>query len=161
MLEARDFNALLDQIYDGLVEVDALGYIKRWNKGAERLTGYEARSIVGRHFQRQPAKHVSPSGQQLADAEIPLLLTIKDGVPREAIAHRNHAEGYRVSLITRSFPIFAGSDRPAGGIEIFSDNKALIAGFLATISGVSPFNSGCIAMKDSATGDRGDRGALS
>ncbi len=128
-IDGSDLGELLDQLFDGLVEVDPHGRITRWNKGAERLTGYPAARIVGKSFLKQPAKHVSPSGREIQDTQQPLLQTVRDGVPREALAYITHADGFRMTLITRCIPLYRGREHPASAVELFSDNRALIAAF--------------------------------
>ncbi len=120
---------MFDQLFDGLVEIDARGRVTRWNRSAERLTGYPAARVVGKAFLKQPAKHVTPSGREIAETRQPLLQTVKDGIPREALAYVTHAEGYRLTFITRCFPIFHNREHPMGAIELFNDNKGLIAAF--------------------------------
>jgi len=128
-IDGSDLDQLLDQLFDGLVEIDGRGHITHWNRGAERLTGYPAARVVGKPFLKQPAKHVSPSGREIPEAQQPLLQTGRDGIPRDALAYVNHAEGYRITVFTRCFPIYRGHEQPAGAIELFTDNKALIAAF--------------------------------
>ncbi len=134
MIDGNDLSRLMDSLFDGLVEVDGRGRVTRWNKGAERLTGYPASRVEGKSFLKQPAKHVSPSGVDIAEAEHPLLQTLKDGIPRETLAYMTHAEGYRLTLVTRCFPMFQEHEEPVRAIELFNDNKALIAAFHAAES---------------------------
>ncbi len=128
-IDGNDLVQLFDQLFDGLVEVDPRGRVMRWNRTAERMTGYAASKVLGKSFLKQPAKHVSPSGRELPETRQPLLQTAKDGIPRDALAYITHAEGYRLTLITRCFPVFDGREHPVGAIELFNDNKALIAAF--------------------------------
>ncbi|WP_437818170.1 hybrid sensor histidine kinase/response regulator [Sorangium sp. So ce1078] len=45
------FRLLVETIQDyAIFLLDAGGYVSTWNPGAERIKGYEAREIVGRHF---------------------------------------------------------------------------------------------------------------
>ena len=45
------FRLLVEEVRDyAIFMLDAEGYVTTWNKGAERINGYEAREIVGRHF---------------------------------------------------------------------------------------------------------------
>lgn len=41
---------IIDQIHDAVVSTDLDGYITSWNKGAERLYGFAASEILGRHI---------------------------------------------------------------------------------------------------------------
>ncbi len=128
-IEASDLQELLKQLFDGLIEIDDRGRIVGWNKSAERLTGFAASRVIGRHFLKQPARHVTPSGREIPEAQQPLLQTLQDGIPREALAYLTHAEGYRLTMITRCFPVYRGREQPSGAIELLSDNKSLIAAF--------------------------------
>lgn len=51
MKSEQRFRSLIDSIDDyAIFMLDELGYIKSWNKGAEKLTGYSGHDIVGKHF---------------------------------------------------------------------------------------------------------------
>jgi diguanylate cyclase (GGDEF)-like protein len=63
---------------------------------------------------------------------VSLLSTIRDGRPRESISYLNHADGYRLTTICRTLPIFDRRHKVKGALEIFTDNKALIAAFQAS-----------------------------
>lgn len=123
--------SLANRLFDGVVEVDTRGRITLWNLAAQRITGYSAEAIVGRHIQEQPARHVSEAGNGLPESLVPLLMMLHDGLPREGLAHLNHADGYRLTVILRTSPILDKRRRIVGGVEIFTDNKALIAAFQA------------------------------
>ncbi len=40
---------VIDQIHDAVISTDLQGYVTSWNKGAERLYGYRADEMLGRH----------------------------------------------------------------------------------------------------------------
>ncbi len=120
---------LADLLFDGLLEVDKEGRITGWNKAAERITGHPPREILGRTCQQQPARHVSESGADLPDGLIPLLMTIQDGQRRESIGYLNHADGYRLAILSRTAPIFNDQRKIVGALELFNDNKSLINAF--------------------------------
>ncbi|PYV37856.1 MAG: histidine kinase, partial [Acidobacteria bacterium] len=45
------FRLLVESVSDnGLFMLDPDGYVRSWNLGAERLEGYRADEIVGKHF---------------------------------------------------------------------------------------------------------------
>ena len=47
----RNFRLLVDGITDyAIYMLDTEGHITNWNKGAERINGYKAKDIVGKHF---------------------------------------------------------------------------------------------------------------
>jgi diguanylate cyclase (GGDEF)-like protein len=131
MKEVDRSDELAERLFDGLVQIDLRGRISFWNQAAERITGYSANAIIGMPYQQQPARHVSEGGNDLPDALVPLLMTVKDGLAREALAYLNHADGYRLTTITRTAPLWDKKRRICGGLELFNDNKALIASFHA------------------------------
>jgi PAS domain S-box-containing protein len=47
------FRLLVESVIDyAIVAIDAEGFINSWNHGAQRITGFSATEIVGRHFSR-------------------------------------------------------------------------------------------------------------
>ena len=49
--EQRDFRLLIDGIIDyGVFMLDLNGVVQTWNSGAERMNGYTAGEIIGKHF---------------------------------------------------------------------------------------------------------------
>ncbi len=129
MKESDKFERLAERLFDGLLEINSTGRITAWNKAAERITGYPADKLIGKQYQKHPAKHVSESGKELPDGVTPLLLTLKDGLPREALAYLIHADGYRAPVITRTLAVWDESGKISGALELFNDNKGLIAAF--------------------------------
>ena len=123
--------SVADRLFDGMVEVDHKGHITFWNGSAERITGYKGASILGKHFQEQPARHISEAGGILPNVLVPLLTTAEDGKLRESLTHIDHADGYRLTVLVRTAPIYDKRRKLAGAVEIFTDNKALIAAFRA------------------------------
>jgi PAS domain S-box-containing protein len=45
-------NSLLDSVVDGVISIDPLGIIKRFNKSAERIFGYTADEVHGQNVQK-------------------------------------------------------------------------------------------------------------
>lgn len=41
---------IIDQIHDSVISTDLAGYVTSWNKGAERLYGYRAEEVTGKHI---------------------------------------------------------------------------------------------------------------
>jgi PAS domain S-box-containing protein len=57
------FRLLVDRVTDyAIFMLDVNGYIATWNSGAERIKGYAAEEIVGRHFRTFYPKDVADSG---------------------------------------------------------------------------------------------------
>jgi PAS domain S-box-containing protein len=41
---------IIDQIHDSVISTDLAGYVTSWNKGAERLYGYQSQEVMGKHI---------------------------------------------------------------------------------------------------------------
>src|SRR5574341_1264961 len=93
MKDRINFHQIADSLFEGVVVVDAKGQITSWNKGAERITGHPSLKMMGAPYQSCPAKHLAANGRELPAETISLLLTLKDGQPREALAYLSHSEG--------------------------------------------------------------------
>jgi len=131
MDEERIPGALADRLFDGLMEIDVKRRVRLWNRSATRMTGYTAEQVLGKAYNAQPAHHVSEAGLELPDGLVPLLGTVRDGQPREAMGYFVHADGYRLTTLVRTQPLFDRRHRLVGAVEIFTDNKGLIAAFQA------------------------------
>ncbi len=121
--------ALADRLFDGVVEIDGTGQVTLWNPAAERITGFAADKVLGRHYQQQPARQVNETGAGISDLSVPLLMTLHDGIPREALGYFNHADGYRLTTIVRTAALYDSQGRLDGAIQVFNENRALIAAF--------------------------------
>jgi diguanylate cyclase (GGDEF)-like protein/PAS domain S-box-containing protein len=128
MAEAEEIRRLADSLFDGVVQVDSVGRIILWNHSAERIVGIPASRVVGKFYQRQIV-HFDESGNRLADEHNPILQTLRDGIQRETILHLKHADGFRVVVAARTLAMQASDGKIAGAIQIFNDNKAMIAAF--------------------------------
>jgi PAS domain S-box-containing protein len=59
----RNFRLLVEGVTDyAIFMLDPEGYVVNWNAGAERITGYKARQIVGKHFSVLHAPHDREAG---------------------------------------------------------------------------------------------------
>lgn len=124
-LESQFHKSLVDNLYDGVYFVNTDRRITYWNKGAERITGHPAHSVVGRLCNDNVLDHVTDDGQHLCKDGCPLLATITDGEPREAEVHLRHADGYRVPVLVRTSPIRDEQGNVIGAVEVFSNNQSL------------------------------------
>jgi two-component system sensor kinase FixL len=59
---------IIDQIHDSVVSTDLDGYVTSWNKGAERLFGYTAEEMLGKHIAEvyPPEEHAFLQNQVIA-----------------------------------------------------------------------------------------------
>ncbi|HEX2697443.1 MAG TPA: PAS domain-containing protein, partial [Anaerolineales bacterium] len=129
MKDTKEFLQLANSMFNGLVQIDSDGWVVLWNTAAERITGYSSRQLVGKPFADKSPKHLSDDGKELQKDSAPLLMTIKDGRPREVFLSIQHADGYQIPVIIRTSPIKDEKGKIIGGVEIFTDNRHTIASF--------------------------------
>lgn len=127
MPEDRDFyKELVDNLYDGVYFVNRERLITYWNKGAERITGYQSSQVVGHHCYDNLLNHVTANGVQLCVGRCPLAACMEDGVVREADVFLHHADGHRVPVLVRAAPLRDAEGKIFGAVETFSSDAGLI-----------------------------------
>ena len=116
LVEAEEENArqaqVLDQIHDSVITMDLAGYITSWNKGAERLFGYNADEALGRNILFLYADEDEEDGQ--ADAFL-------EHGGRELEVRRRRKSG-EIFWATLSLSTMSdGEGQPTGLIAYLSD----------------------------------------
>ena len=99
------------EIY-GIFMLDENGIVKTWNKGAQRIIGYQASEIIGRNFNIFFTKE---DQQQLVPEQVRELIKIKEVVTKE---------GWRVK---KNGDLFLGD---ISATAQFDDNKILVGIFI-------------------------------
>ncbi len=127
MKGSRLFENVFDSLYDGAYVVDTERQIVHWNRAAEKLSGYKAKDVVGRHCQDDILEHVDAEGHNLCEGECPLAKTLRDGRRREAVVFLHHKKGHRVPVLIRVSPIVGEDGAVEGAVEVFSDNSSAMA----------------------------------
>ena len=121
------FRGILDNLHDGVYFVDMNRRITYWNKGAEKITGYESSEAVGRSCSENLLVHIDDEGVNLCKAGCPLAQTLMDGRERETEAYLQHKDGHRLPVVIRVSPLRDSSGRIVGAVESFSDNSSKAA----------------------------------
>jgi diguanylate cyclase (GGDEF)-like protein/PAS domain S-box-containing protein len=121
------YRDVLDTLFDGVYFVDRERRITFWSKTAAKMTGYEAREVVGRRCADNILVHVDGEGTSLCEGLCLLARTIEDGEPREANVFLHHRKGHRMPVSVRVAPIRNAEGRITGGVEVFSDNSRRLA----------------------------------
>ena len=116
------YKEMLDSFYEGVYFVDNSRTITFWNKGAERISGFNSNEILGKHCYENILNHVDDSGKQLCFDGCPLSKTIIDGQRRETGVYLHHKDGHRVSVSVRAIPLLIDGNI-IGAVEVFSDDK--------------------------------------
>jgi diguanylate cyclase (GGDEF)-like protein/PAS domain S-box-containing protein len=120
----RLYRDVLDTIYDGVYFLDRQRKIFFWNKGAERITGYQAADVMGRSCADDILCHVDKQGRHLCREGCPAADVLNDGQRREAEVYLLHKNGYRKPVRIRVAPIEDASGRLVGAMEVFSDDTS-------------------------------------
>lgn len=126
MAQGEEFyRTLLNTMTDGVYLVDRERRITFWSKGAERLTGFSADEVVGRHCSDGILNHVDDHGNELCGTRCPLKATILDAQARETHVWMHHREGHLQPVWVRAAPVQdEQTGAVTGAIEVFSDDSA-------------------------------------
>ncbi|WP_281746437.1 sensor domain-containing diguanylate cyclase [Thermanaerovibrio acidaminovorans] len=119
-MEAR-YKAILDNLLDGVYSTDLERTITYWNRAAERITGYSAQEVLGRHCHDNILVHVDGEGRSLCLGMCPMAHTMQDGQFRETLVYLKHKDGHRIPVVVRTVPLRDDGGNIIGGVEIFQD----------------------------------------
>lgn len=116
-----NYEDLIENLYDGLYFTDRERKIIFWNRSAEKITGYKADEVVGKHCSDNILIHVDDKGNSLCNTVCPLAASIHDGTAHEAEVYLHHKEGHRVPVWVRVTPLKDENGNIIGGAELFTD----------------------------------------
>jgi diguanylate cyclase (GGDEF)-like protein/PAS domain S-box-containing protein len=122
---------ILDTMTDGVYVVDEHREIVYWSAGAERITGYPAGEVVGKHCYDNVLVHADLHGKQLCYSGCPLENCIKTGGRHsinEVFLKRKDGERLAVYVKTATFE----EDGVTFGVEIFGELESVAGQDLAT-----------------------------
>ncbi|MCK5138303.1 MAG: PAS domain-containing protein, partial [Thermodesulfovibrionia bacterium] len=77
----KNFREMLDNMPNGLYFVDLEGKIQYWNTTSEVLTGYAAKEIRGKPFDKTPIRYEDNRGNALQLYEHPVTLCLQKRQP--------------------------------------------------------------------------------
>ena len=117
---------IVENLADGVYLVDRGRRITYWNRGSERISGYDSGKVVGHRCYDNILGHVDAAGTSLCHTACPLAQTMGDGNPREVSIWLKHADGHRKPVRVRTAPVRDASGQIIGGVEIFSDDSAVL-----------------------------------
>jgi phosphoserine phosphatase RsbU/P len=118
-----DASLILDSLGDGVYVTDVERRIVYWNQAAERLTGWSAQDMVGRHCFDSLLSHVDKDGHELCGQEYcPLHRSIVTGVNSGApLVFAKRKDGQRTPVQVTVAPIRNSAGEIVGGVETFHD----------------------------------------
>jgi diguanylate cyclase (GGDEF)-like protein/PAS domain S-box-containing protein len=123
-LDASLYHSILDKIDDGVYFVDREKRIRLWNHGAETITGFLRREVIGEHCSSNWLSHVDASGRMLCTNGCPLQRALDTGIPIESDAYLQHKQGHRIPVKIETSPLRDHENRIVGAVEIFHSTIA-------------------------------------
>ena len=145
MLDDYSYRNLLDEMFEGVYCVDLNRVIIFWNKGAEKITGFSANEVIGRHCYDNILEHVDQGGRQLCYDGCPLYQTMEDGIVRESDIFLHHKEGHRVPVSIKTIPVYENQ-------KIIGSFEVMVSTPLKVDSEDESEKYKSLAMKDHLTG---------
>src|SRR5690606_22991306 len=118
--EVLRFGAVLDQMADGVLVVDAKGNLERSNAAAEELVGEE---LAETNVDEWPVKFdiISPEGRSMGPAEFPLTRALRGEQVRRATFIVRSDWGTERHLSGSAGPIMGPSGEPGGAAMVVRD----------------------------------------
>lgn len=77
----KNYRQILDNTADGIYLVDLERKFQYWNIGAESITGFSAKEIVGKPFDQSPVIYEDSRGNKLEQYEHPVALCFQEKKP--------------------------------------------------------------------------------
>ncbi len=122
-MEQNDFyKIMLENLYEGVYFVDKDRRITFWNRGAERISGFQASEVVNHYCNDNILNHVDDDGNKLCLMGCPLGETIKDGKMRDNAVYLHHKDGHRVAVSVKTI-VIEDNGETIGAVEVFQDSK--------------------------------------
>ena len=119
-----DFRHILDAISDGVYVTTAQREIVFWSQGAERITGYSAEEVVGKHCYDNVLVHTDLEGKSLCFSACPLEACIQTGVGgtvNEVFLKRK--DGGRLAVYVKTAVVHDGGRDY--GVEVFGELESV------------------------------------
>jgi diguanylate cyclase (GGDEF)-like protein/PAS domain S-box-containing protein len=108
---------LLENMYEGVIFLDANFQVLLWNRGAERLTGISGESMLQRQFTPSLVKMRDQHSVEIGDHECPVAHAVRTGVQslrRLIVSSRN---GHDLAVDVHTIPV-VGSDGTTQGASV-------------------------------------------
>jgi len=112
---------LLDHLNDGVYVVDRRRTITFWNRGAQAITGWAPRDVIGRSCPEGVLRHLDAEGKELCRAGCPIAAALSGGKPCRADVFLHHRAGHRVPVRVEAVPVRDAAGEIVGAVEVFTD----------------------------------------
>lgn len=122
-----DFCAhLLDHLFDAVYAIDTNAVIVYWNRSCQRLTGYTAAEVLGKHYDEMPFAY-GDDVSRLHTQRTGLRMTLETGMAGTWKGYVRRKDGQRVPIHAHISPIRDADGAIVGAAEVFRDSSALVA----------------------------------
>lgn len=122
-----NYDDIIDNMNEGVYFVDRERRIIRWNKAAEKITGYAASETMGSKCSDNILVHVDAEGRSLCKTSCPLAHAMEVGETRDAELFLHHKNGHRLPVKVSVIPLKDETGAVVGSVEFFSDNSASLS----------------------------------
>lgn len=123
LLDPELFRTVLENLQTAVCLLDREGKIRFWNLGAEKMTGYQRHSVVGKSCYENILSACGGKGCDLCGDACPVARTIHEGKAQEINIYLRHRDGHRVPVRLWSTPV--------------RDERGSVVGVTASFHGVS------------------------
>lgn len=117
----KQIQLLLDTIFDAIYIVDTSRTIKYWNKGAEDITGFSRKEVLGKKCADNILCHIDESGKLLCKTQCPLVQSMLSDSKVSEKVYPQHKNKHRFPTLTNISPIKDDDGNIVGAIEVFRD----------------------------------------
>lgn len=117
------YKKLLESISDGVYFADENRKIIYWNKGAEQISGFTAKEMVGKNCHDGVLTHIDKDGNTMCTDMCPLVRAVQTGEKQVMEAYLQHKKGHRIPILLYTVPVEDDQGQRIGAVETFSDNS--------------------------------------
>ncbi|MCF7813698.1 MAG: GGDEF domain-containing protein [Candidatus Cloacimonetes bacterium] len=121
-MKDRNYQNLLDNLYEGVYYVDLNRKIKYWSKGAENITGYKSEEVIGTYCGERFLAHTDLDNHPLCETGCLVLQTLLTGTYCKTEAYLKHKKGHRIHVSVRVSPMYDTKGNIIGATQIFTNN---------------------------------------
>lgn len=115
------FKDVIENLEDGVFFVDQDKTIIYWNQGAEKITGYSKKEMVGKCCSDGLLDHYDLEGFPLCDDLCPFDRSLKRGTSTELEARLKKRDGSQLPVYIRVIPMRDESGKIVGSAQFFTD----------------------------------------
>src|SRR5260221_1315972 len=117
------FRTVLESLPIGVYMVDRDLKVIFWNRGAEKISGYLAQDVIGRHCREKLLVDLDENNPAACGEASQLTDSLRDGQPKEANVFLRHHAGHRIPVRVCAVPLRNSADKIVGAAEIFEENR--------------------------------------